>query len=338
MRCIFFVSLLKEKGSVYRLGRIPVLIIAPEDDLHAHTVSSVLRRNHVGVQWIDLGSLNMDVRLTLLLDRSVSSYLVTGTGRSIMLADVNTIWWRRPRLPEELADRDAVTSEFVHNEWEHFLDGIEPFSNVRWVNPPEANHRAQRKAVQLNAAHVEGLRVPHTVITNDPNAVRALAAKGIPLIYKRLGTVCRPTTVTRPLLPEDLKRLDALPNCPAIFQEQIEAKLDIRVTIIGSELYAAEIDSQSGDAPLDWRLDYTVPFRPHTLDNETACQLRALMRKLNLVYGAVDLRLTPEGEYVFLEINPSGQYLFIELLANIPLTERMAAFLASSHEGLSSSL
>ena len=62
------------------------------------------------------------------------------------------------------------------------------------------------------------------------------------------------------------------------------------------------------------------------------------MRKLNLIYGAVDLRLTPEGEYVFLEINPSGQYLFIELLTNIPLTERMAAFLASSHEELSSSL
>ena len=42
-----------------------------------------------------------------------------------------------------------------------------------------------------------------------------------------------------------------------------------------------------------------------------------------------DLRLTSGGEYVFLEVNPSGQYLFIELLTQIPLSERMAEFLAN---------
>jgi hypothetical protein len=31
-----------------------------------------------------------------------------------------------------------------------------------------------------------------------------------------------------------------------------------------------------------------------------------------LLYGAIDLRLTPEGRYVFLEINPAGQFLYIE--------------------------
>jgi D-alanine-D-alanine ligase-like ATP-grasp enzyme len=52
------------------------------------------------------------------------------------------------------------------------------------------------------------------------------------------------------------------------------------------------------------------------------------MRRLGLVYSAIDLRLTPEGEYVFLEINPSGQYLFIELLTQMPLSKHMANFLA----------
>jgi hypothetical protein len=122
--------------------------------------------------------------------------------------------------------------------------------------------------------------------------------------------------------------LDTLCNCPAIFQERIEAQLDIRVTAIGRDLYAAEIESQAGESPLDWRFDHTVPFRPHMLDSETSSQLYALMRRLGLVYGAIDLRLTPQGEYVFLEINPSGQYLFIELLTKMPLSDRMAEFLA----------
>jgi glutathione synthase/RimK-type ligase-like ATP-grasp enzyme len=37
-----------------------------------------------------------------------------------------------------------------------------------------------------------------------------------------------------------------------------------------------------------------------------------LMQNLGLVYGAIDLRLTPDGQYVFLEINPAGQFLFVE--------------------------
>jgi hypothetical protein len=55
------------------------------------------------------------------------------------------------------------------------------------------------------------------------------------------------------------------------------------------------------------------------------------MQHLGLVYGAIDLRLTPENEYVFLEVNPSGQYLFVELLTGVPLSDRMAHCLA--HQG-----
>jgi hypothetical protein len=93
--------------------------------------------------------------------------------------------------------------------------------------------------------------------------------------------------------------------CPALFQELIDARLDIRVTAIGDTLYAAEIDSKSGASPLDWRFDYTVPFREHTLNLETSARLIALMRCLNLVYAAMDLCLTPDG------VNPNGHYLFI---------------------------
>ncbi|MEQ1933287.1 MAG: hypothetical protein ABL962_05340, partial [Fimbriimonadaceae bacterium] len=165
-------------------------------------------------------------------------------------------------------------------------------------------------------------------ITNDPETVQSLFAEGIPLIYKRIGPTPRPITATKPLLKTDLDRLDALPNCPAIFQEHIRAQLDIRVTVIGTELYGAEIESQSGASPLDWRFDHTVPFREHKLDSQVAAHLRNIMMRLGLVYGAVDLRLTPEGEYVFLEVNPSGQYLFVELLAKIPLSEKMALYLS----------
>jgi glutathione synthase/RimK-type ligase-like ATP-grasp enzyme len=307
---------------------LTVLIVTRPDDLHARAVSESLVRHHIAVEWIDLCTLNQNSRLTLTLDDTREARLVTAEGRTILLSEVRTIWWRRPRSPEGDADLDAETKAFVLGEWEHFLENIEAFALVRWVNPPAADRLASRKGFQLVAAKAEGLYVPRTIITNNPHEVRALAAEGISLIYKRIGEVSRPLTATKPLLPSDLDRLDVLPNCPAIFQEHINASLDIRVTAIGTDLYAAEIDSQRGASPLDWRFDHTVPFRTHTLDSTTATRLRGLMRRLGLVYGAIDLRLTTEGEYVFLEINPSGQYLFIELLTQVPLSERMAEFLA----------
>ncbi len=48
------------------------------------------------------------------------------------------------------------------------------------------------------------------------------------------------------------------------------------------------------------------------------------MGALNLVYGAIDMRLTPDGEYVFLEVNPAGQWLFIEERTGQPITATLA--------------
>ena len=43
--------------------------------------------------------------------------------------------------------------------------------------------------------------------------------------------------------------------------------------------------------------------------------------------GIVDLKLTPEGEPVWLEVNPQGQFLFLDALANLNLAEKFAAYL-----------
>jgi hypothetical protein len=307
---------------------VPILIVAPGNDLHAHAVVEALTRRHMAVEWVDFAALNKNLRLTHTLDGVPDARLVTPTGRTISLSAVKTIWWRRPYSPSDDVTFSEEVRTFVRGEWEHFIGGIEAFVSARWVNSPAANRLASRKGLQLVVAQKEGLRVPRTVITNDPEAVRTFARENPSLIYKRLGPAPRPITATKPLLPADLERLDTLCNCPAIFQEHIEARLDIRVTAIGTNLYAAEIDSQSGESPLDWRFDHTVPFRPHTLDSETSRRLRTLMQRLGLLYGAIDLRLTPQDEYVFLEINPNGQYLFIELLTQMPLSERMAEFLS----------
>ena len=54
---------------------------------------------------------------------------------------------------------------------------------------------------------------------------------------------------------------------------------------------------------------------------------------LGLSYGAVDLVLTPEGRYVFLEINPNGQYLWVEDATGLPISDALCDLLMGSSIG-----
>lgn len=52
------------------------------------------------------------------------------------------------------------------------------------------------------------------------------------------------------------------------------------------------------------------------------------MRRMGLVFGALDFIVTPEGDYVFLEVNEQGQFLWIEELnPNIPILDMFVQFL-----------
>jgi hypothetical protein len=52
-----------------------------------------------------------------------------------------------------------------------------------------------------------------------------------------------------------------------------------------------------------------------------------LVKQLGLEFGAIDLILRPDGEYVFLEINPNGQWLWLEPASGLPFTDTLADLL-----------
>ncbi|HEX8894260.1 MAG TPA: hypothetical protein VF783_13095 [Terriglobales bacterium] len=68
-------------------------------------------------------------------------------------------------------------------------------------------------------------------------------------------------------------------------------------------------------------------FEKHVLPSGVENRLLLLMRRMGLEYGAIDLRLTPEGKYVFLEINPAGQFLWIEEATGQKISDAIAAHL-----------
>jgi hypothetical protein len=169
-------------------------------------------------------------------------------------------------------------------------------------------------------------------MTSDPEEAREFwrDCKG-DVIYKQFLALPEAWWETRKLGEAEVKIGDAaIRLAPVIFQRHVPAVADLRVTIIGDEVFAAAVDVRELAYKVDVRMNFDAKHVAHDQPDDVANKLRALMQRLGLVYGAIDLRLTEDGRYVFLEINPAGQFLYVEQQTGQPITAALAACLACS--------
>ena len=177
-----------------------------------------------------------------------------------------------------------------------------------------------------------GLRVPRTLITSAPERARAfIEATGIgKTIFKTFSCTHQIWRETRLVRREDMGVLDTVQLAPVIFQEYIPAEADLRITVVGTQLFAVAIRAQHTDYPVDFRMSLgQAEIRAADVPDEIAGRLRAFMTRLGLVYGAIDMRRTPDGEYVFLEVNTAGEFLFVEERTGLPIARSLANLLAT---------
>jgi hypothetical protein len=86
------------------------------------------------------------------------------------------------------------------------------------------------------------------------------------------------------------------------------------LTCVDGESLAVTIDSQStAGATLDWRRrQFDLTYRRARLERRLHLALARLMARLGLVFGAIDLAVTPDGKTVFFEVNSKGNWLWLE--------------------------
>ncbi len=251
-------------------------------------------------------------------------------GEWIDLETVGAAWYRRIRpLEMDPALTDPTSRLFAWSESTEALGGIWASLDCFWMNQPHADDRAQRKLWQLREAMAVGLAVPDTLVTNDPAEARAfIEARGPEqVIRKAFRNIAEAPRHTERLGSADLARLDQVRFAPVTFQSFVAADLDLRTTYVDGEMFTAAIRSEP-----EYEADYrpglgSATVTPYRLPDEVAERLDALMKRLNLAYGAVDFRVTPEGEHVFLEVNPAGEYLFASERTGQPVPQAIAACL-----------
>lgn len=315
-----------------------ILVVSVPEDEHAMRVLAALEEQGAPATLLDVRRLPGDLALSVSYpsERAISMTLGNGTGQPIDLDDVGAAWWRRPQAPDldgEVSDPTHRT--FAYGEWDAALGGLWLLLDAEWINEPGLDQRASRKPYQLQVAREVGLETPETLITSDPARAEAFIGARPPgeTICKAFSATEEAWRETRIVGDREMARLDAVRHAPVIFQEYVDADVDLRVTVVGDRIFPAAIHSQESAYPVDYRMDMgATDVEAAELPADVERGLRDFMDRMGLVYGAIDLRRTPGGRHVFLEVNPSGQWLFVEDRTGQPVTETFCRALVEMEE------
>ena len=314
-----------------------VLIITNEHDVHADAVVLELYKRDVPVfrfhpdDFPHACSVSIEVQ-----DGSIEGEIVTPS-RTVAFKDICAAWYRRPQSLFAGSGNLLSTelNNYVRAQSMLTLRTLCESLQTLWVCHPHKLQRADLKALQLAEASKAGLKTPNTLISNDPAKTAAFldqlggtecAIKPlVPLGVQNEEGYRLPLTTT---LPKD-HPLDAVALAPNIFQPYIDKEAELRCVVIGGKIFSARIDSQANEnTRKDWR-GGEYQLEPFSLPEQVEASILRLMDSFGINFASLDMILTPEGEFVFLELNPNGQWLWLENKLGLPLVESMADLLTT---------
>lgn len=261
-------------------------------------------------------------------DLSVKNYRIDGElefkfdGES----KFSSIWFRRTKLPD-FSYQNIEIQLYVANEYETLLKNLFSVLDCKWISNPSAVYKAENKLFQLKEAKKLGFKIPNTLLTNSKDElVNFYLENKKQVIIKPLAQskiINRNSTqflFSNLLKEEHINSIDNFELTPCIYQEKIEKKIELRITVVGKKLFAAAVKSQENEnTKIDWRRDDLI-FFPIEIPNDIEKICLQLVENLNLKFGAIDMILDSNGNYIFLEINPNGQWAWIETQTGLEIS------------------
>jgi glutathione synthase/RimK-type ligase-like ATP-grasp enzyme len=297
-----------------------ILVISRHDDAHIPVV-----QHHLPEPMIIIDPLAVIAGKTL-------TYSFNGTTNTVFynrqaLPPIKSVWYRKPTALYELnvpvpVSTKAYSEDALRKHCELLRDHL---PQATWISPYYAIKAANSKSLGLRVAAGLGLQIPDTIFTSDSRAA-------LDFIKGHATTVVKPLSSRSPdvkALGEAMffaRKVDAktvpdlsgLHLAPTIFQAAIDTAYDIRVCVVDDQVFASKITNHSlPDSEVrDWRLGHftgTIGFEAYpSLPQELRDKCVALVKKLGLLFGAIDLVRDKSGSYWFLEINPNGQWAFVD--------------------------
>ena len=309
-----------------------VLIISSRNDEHADYIINLMNIRGLSDSVIRLNTEDFRKNVKYEFDGKHFWIKILDSNKEFVDSDICTVWYRRP-LKEKLEYEDEGVKNFIKAQIEQFLCGLYYclHDKALWINDLKADLFAKNKLYQLFVANDVGFLTPPTIITNEEERINkffdcnnTICNKSLSVPHYEYAGKEYPY-MTRLVSQSDvMENISSLNVCPTLFEGFIEKQYDIRVVVFGERIYAFAIYSQEnemskvdvrGISPL--QLKHEMIKLPRNIEDK----IMDFMKRQNLFFSSIDLLLSKDDKYYFIENNCNGQWLWLENMTGINLSD-----------------
>ena len=326
-----------------------ILIISSNNDVTTNEVIDWLRFYNSDFIRIDSTKLISIQKAIINVDSTELYFEIDGT--DLKLSQITSIWYRRSWINfkrNKYTNEALLNSEFenqIENQLieENFYLSQFLLSEFKKKSLNDISDTRHNKLGALAYAKKIGLMIPSTIIATAKKDVIKFKATNSNIITKNFSPgvfiILDGSSMNGYTTELSDQEINDLPDCffPMLFQQKIEKAFELRIFYLNNQFYTSAIFSQNDDqTKVDFR-NYNVNLPNRTPTYELPINIKELlktfMKYFSLNSGSIDMIVTNEGEYIFLEVNPIGQIAQVSIPCNYYLQHEIAKSLIKNiHE------
>jgi len=310
------------------VNEIKYLLLSDSFDFTTDYVALELEKRERAYLRIDRNLLSSNA-LFWDLKKNIIQIRKGGNSFKVKTDQIKGVYYRAPTYLRETFNRSNNPEEQLQtSQWMSLFRNLMCIDRAVWINKPTSTFHAENKIIQLKIAKQIGFEIPETYILNNvsdlPNDNEYIIKSLDTAIFSfgtQEGFVYTNNTSYSELSVSNLSL------APVVVQKDLSPKTDLRVTVVGQDVYAVKILINGDGVEGDWRkLKDEVSFAPIQLPLEEKDKCIRLLQELDLLYGAIDLVLY-EDTYFFIEINPTGEWAWLVDSANQKIYQSICNYL-----------
>lgn len=252
-------------------------------------------------------------------------------------------WYRRGdwmvAFPRVKKYKKAV-ARILGDEWGTTRGALHYILEQKYSLGSLGRDKHHNKIISLLTAASVGLNIPATLITTDKNKLTNVVKKNKSItkaIYNMFEIISANTirrVGTKRISEEEEKLLSEEFFFPTLIQSEIPKAYELRIFFIKEEFYPMAIFSQLDEQTVvDFRnYNRNKPNRcvPYILPQKVKAKLVQFNKIMNLDTGSIDMIVTPDNKFYFIEVNPIGQFGWVSKNCNYRLEEKIALYFKTS--------
>lgn len=247
--------------------------------------------------------------------------------------EVNSFWIRNGYFSHDFSIKtindnlNVKVNNFLNSEWKYLNDYLIFQLSIKKKRLGNYKELSPNKLNQLFYAKKVGLKIPDTNITSDQNInIKGdIITKPIKDIFTCEKDKIGLATKTK-LLP---RNIDQTYFFPSLIQKKIDKYFEIRIYFFDNKFYSAAIMTGE-NSEVDYRSEgnkENLRIVPYSIPKRIKHKLKKLMKYLQVESGSIDMIVSKELKYYYLEVNPVGYFDNISAICNFNIEKDIASYL-----------